>query len=237
MDEFSGRRGHDFKTVLCDIETGELLEVIDSHKQKEIIESLCLQALEVREAIEEVSIDMWGGFRKVVQEAFPNAVIVYDRFHVMRMVNEEVKKIARQCGLGKRKEQFLLLKNGVDLNAGQKVQLETYLQIDKRLRKAYEYKEEFRWIYERSQSVDEGQQKLEDWLLKARKVYGKVVQTITEHFEGVCNYFIRRSSSGVMEGINNRIKLIKRQGYGFTNFENLRLRLLAGFAKKGCCSP
>jgi transposase len=101
----------------------------------------------------------------------------------------------------------------------------------------YEYKEEFRWIYETSRTMEEGQQRLECWLLKVRKVYGRVVRRIAEHFEGICNYFISRSSSGVMEGINNRIKLIKRQGYGFTNFRNLRLRLLACFAKKGCASP
>lgn len=227
------RRGHDFKTVVSNIETGELLEVVDSHKQKEIIENLSRQASSVREAVEEVSIDMWGGFTKVVQQVFPNAVIVYDRFHVMRMVVSEVKKIARQCGIGKRKEQCCLLKNGKDLSVEESEKLEAALQRDKRLRQAYEYKEEFRLIYEESQTVEEGQRNLEAWLLKVRKVYGKVVQTISEHFEGICNYFISRSSSGVMEGINNRIKLIKRQGYGFTNFENLRLRLLACFTGKG----
>ena len=49
------------------------------------------------------------------------------------------------------------------------------------------------------------------------------------HLEGVCNYFAHRTTNGVAEGINNKIKLIKRQGYGFSNFENFRLRLFAAF--------
>ncbi|WP_148288166.1 transposase, partial [Prochlorothrix hollandica] len=50
------------------------------------------------------------------------------------------------------------------------------------------------------------------------------------HLEGICNYFISRTTSGTMEGINNRIKLIKRQAYGFLNFENFRSRTLAAFS-------
>ncbi|UZQ53879.1 transposase [Trichothermofontia sichuanensis B231] len=65
-----------------DIEGGELLEVIDSHKQDEIIEVLKQQPVAVREQVQEVSVDMWGGFPKVVQAVFTNARLVFDRFHV-----------------------------------------------------------------------------------------------------------------------------------------------------------
>ena len=90
------RKGHkDFKTVVSDIEGHELLEVINSHKQNEIIEVQILLELEVRQGVEEVSIDMWGGFAKVITTVFPNALIVYDRFHVMRMVNKELNFLKR----------------------------------------------------------------------------------------------------------------------------------------------
>ncbi|MFB2976701.1 transposase [Microseira sp. BLCC-F43] len=59
------------------------------------------------------------------------------------------------------------------------------------------------------------------------KLYSKVVQTINDHLEGSCNYFINRTTSGVMAGINNKAKLIIRQSYGLKNFESLRARLLA----------
>ena len=97
LDEVSQRKGHkDFVTVVSDIDRGLLLEVIDSHKQEDIVEILRQQALEVREQVEEVCVDMWGGFPKVVEEVFPNAEIVFDRFHVMKPVNEELNKIRKQ---------------------------------------------------------------------------------------------------------------------------------------------
>jgi len=74
-----------------------------------------------------------------------------------------------------------------------------------------------------------GKKRFQEWLQKARKIYGKVIQTITEHMPTICNYFISHSNSGTMERINNKIKLIKRQSYGFKNFENFRLPLLSAF--------
>jgi transposase len=65
---------------------------------------------------------------------------------------------------------------------------------------------------------------------KAAQFYGNAIKMIKNHIDGICNYFISRTTSGVMEGINNKIKLIKRQAYGFTNFENLSTRLLAAFS-------
>ena len=65
---------------------------------------------------------------------------------------------------------------------------------------------------------------------KARPVYCEVLSTIRKHFEGICNYFLNRTTSGVMEGINNRIKLIKLQAYGFANFGKFRSRVIACFS-------
>ena len=85
IDEVSQRKGHqDFVTVVSDIDRRVLLEVIDSHKQEKIIEVLRQQPFEIRSLVQEVSVDMWGGFPKVVKEVFPNAQIVFDRFHVMK---------------------------------------------------------------------------------------------------------------------------------------------------------
>ncbi|MGB8698888.1 MAG: ISL3 family transposase [Thermosynechococcaceae cyanobacterium] len=235
IDEVSKRKGHkDFATVASDIESGKLLEVIDSHKQEEIITVLMQQPIEVREQIEEVSIDMWGGFPKVVQEVFPKAKVVIDRFHVMKAVNEELDTVRKQTKKRTKKEikgsKFTLLKNEEDLNEEERKKLEEILKQSKRLRMAYEFKEEFRAIFEAHQTVEEGKKKVLEWLEKAKRVYTDTVKTIQKHLEGICNYFLNRTSSGVMEGINNRIKLIKRQAYGFVNFDNFRARLLACFA-------
>jgi transposase len=204
--------------------------VIDSHQQGDIIEALEQQPLEVRAQVEEVSVDMWGGFPKVIEKVFPNAVIVIDRFHVMKAVNEELNKLRRQSSVLDRGSKFILLKNGKNLTDEEKIKLEQLLQRSKRLEKAYRLKEEFRAIYEQPLTVEEGKYQIQEWLCKACKVYSEAITTIRNHLDGISNYFRNRTTSGAMEGINNRIKLIKRQAYGFVNFNNFRERLLACFS-------
>ena len=238
MDEFSKRKGHqNFATVVGDVEAGTLIEVIDSHEQDEIIEVLEQQPLAVREKIEEVSVDMWGGFPKVVKKVFPKAVIVIDRFHVAKAVNKELNQIRRQAGVTDRGSKFLLLKNGEELTEEETAKLEQILKRSTRLRKAYALKEGLRAIYEQPLTVEEGKRQILEWLGEARAVYGAVITTIRNHLDGISNYFRNRTTSGAMEGINNRIKLIKRQAYGFVNFENLRERLLACSSDKEKLSP
>lgn len=217
-------------TVVSDIDKGQLLEVIDSHQQEDIIEVLQQQPLEVRQQIQEVSVDMWGGFPKVVEEVFPNALLVFDRFHVFKPVNDELNKIRKQTGITIKGSRFILLKNGVDLTESERVKLQVLLSHSKRLKLAYELKEEFREIFETCRTPQEGKHQLMAWLSKASCVYCDAIGTIRNHLDGICNYFLSRTTSGVMEGINNRIKLIKRQAYGFVNFNNFRTRLLACFS-------
>ena len=69
------------------------MEVIDSHKSEDIITVLKQQPLAMRESVEEVCVDMWGGFLKVIREVFPNAKTVIDRFHVQKLVNKVLNKI------------------------------------------------------------------------------------------------------------------------------------------------
>jgi transposase len=228
IDEISKRKGHkDFVTVVCDIDRGDLVEVIDSHKQDQIIEVLEKQPLEIRKQVKEVSVDMWGGFPKVIEKVFPNAVVIIDRFHVMKAVNSNLNTIRKQSRIKVKNNKFILLKNGIDLSDEENEKLELILKQSERLRLAYELKESFRAIYESKLTVEEGKTKIELWIDKARKIYCNAITTIANHIEGICNYFLNRTTSGVMEGINNKSKLIKRRAYGFVNFDNFRMRLLA----------
>lgn len=78
-------------------------------------------------------------------------------------------------------------------------------------------------------TVKMAQLKFKTWLNYASLLFKESASTIVNHFEEICNYFLHRTTSGVMEGINNRIKLMMRQGYGFSNFDNFRERVLACF--------
>ncbi len=231
IDEISMRKGKgSLVTVVSDIEEGNLIEMIDSHRQPDIIEALIKQPFEVREQVEEVSIDMWGGFPKVIEQVFPNAKIVIDRFHVMKAVNKDLNKLRRAVGITDRGSKYLLLSNRSNLNVEQIQRLAITLEKSECLRIAYEMKEEFREIYETHMTVKIAREKFKTWLNYASLFFKESASTIVNHFEGICNYFLNRTTSGVMSGINNRIKLIMRQGYGFSNFDNFRERVLACFS-------
>lgn len=219
-----------FVTVVSDIEEGNLIEMIDSHRQQDIVEILMRQPLKVREQVEEVSVDMWGGFPKVIEQVFPNAKLVIDRFHVMKAVNKDLNKLRRGVGITDRGSKYLLLSNRINLEQDQIERLEIILKKSECLRIAYEMKEKFREIYETKMTVTIAQTEFKYWLNYAKIFFQESASTIVNHLEGICNYFLNRTTSGVMEGINNRIKLIMRQGYGFSNFDNFRERVLACFS-------
>ena len=142
-----------FVTVVSDIEGGNLIEMIDSHRQQDIVEILMRQPLKVREQVEEVSVDMWGGFPKVIEQVFPNAQLVIDRFHVMKAVNKDLNKLRRGIGITDRGSKYLLLSNRINLEHAQIEKLEIILKKSECLRIAYEMKEEFREIYETNMTV------------------------------------------------------------------------------------
>ena len=109
------------------------------------------------------------------------------------------------------------------------IRLAVTLKKSESLRIAYEMKEEFREIYETHMTVKIAQVKFKDWLNHAQIFFKESTLKIVNHLEGICNYFVNPTTSGVMEGSHNRIKLIMRQGYGFSNarqFSRARISLL-----------
>jgi transposase len=135
------RKGQgNFVTVVSDICEGNLIEMIDSHRSKEVIEVLIKQPIEVRKQVEEVSVGMWGGLPKVIKKVFPNARVIIDRFHVMKVVNKDLNKLRIAAGITDRQSKYLLLSNRVNLNPEQIDKLELTLAKSGCLRIAYEMK-------------------------------------------------------------------------------------------------
>ena len=195
------------------------------------------QPIEIRENVKEVSVDMWGGFPKVIRQVFPNAQIIIDRFHVMKMVNEALNDLRKKSGIKIKNSRHLLLKNGADLREDQQEELRKILSLSPTLNIAYEMKENLRCIYESCRTPKGGRKKMDKWLRHARILWPKLCETISRHILEICNYFISRLTNGFIEGVNNKIKLIKRQGYGFTNMKNFRTRHMASFRYRPSSSP
>lgn len=206
LDEFARRKGKgNFATILTDLDTSSLLEVIDSHKSEDIITILKQQPIEMREGVEEVCVDMWGGFPKVIREIFPNAQIVIDRFHVQKLVNKALNKIRLAVNFKGLKNRSLLMNNRVKLADEEQDELELILSCSPSLRIAHELKEELITIYNSSITRSGGMRKIKKWLISAKVMFGSAADTLESHLEEICNYFTNKTTSGVTEGINTKM--------------------------------
>jgi transposase len=94
------------------------------------------------------------------------------------------------------------------------------------LKQMYQLKEELRDLFDRKITADEACWRLLEWLELAYKNFPKSCQTIRRWFEPILGYFDHRTTQGVVEGINQKIKLIKRRAFGLTNFDHFRRRVL-----------
>ena len=222
----TGKGQKKYRGMVSDLDKKSLIEVVKDRTQEILIESLMVQPRAIREKVEEVCVDMWGGFEKVIKEVFPNAITVYDHFHVIQMVNKKLNKIRYKLGIKNRGIRHLLLSNRENLTKEEKEELSMIFHDTPILQIAYEIKEELRQIYQRTRTISGGTRKMRSWLRIAEIFYGEICTTIRQHLEGICNYFIHRTTNAVMEGLNNRSRVILRQTYGLGNFEHLRSRLL-----------
>ena len=162
------------------------------------------QPLAVREAVEEVCVDMWGGFPKVIKEVFPQAKIVIDRFHVQKLVNKDLNKIRLNLKLKGLNNKYLLTSNQANLTLAEKTELELLLQISPCLRIAHEVKEELVTIYNSKITSRRAMRTISKWLKSAKIIFSNAANTLDSHLSGICNYFNNRTTSGVVEGACNR---------------------------------
>lgn len=112
----------------------------------------------------------------------------------------------------------------------EQVRLEQMYALSPQLKQLHQLKEAFRTISETDHSREQACQHLEAWIVQVEasgvKSLGKFVQTLRHWWEQILNYFSERLTSGLVEGLNNRLKLIKRRAFGYRNFEHFRLRVL-----------
>ncbi len=242
IDEISLVKGQGkFIVVLVDLSSHKLIGLVSERKQSEIEKILKSWGEKVLSQIEEVSMDMTGNYKSLVKKICPNAEVTVDRFHVAKMIHDELnqariaqKQTAQSLGIKEREKLFnglkgskyTLLKAEEKLSVEQKKKLEQVKSASPNVGIMHDLKEEFHQIFERSKDLGSGTLDLVDWLKKAGPYYRKSVRTIKRWLGEIVGYFEERTTSGIVEGINNKLKLLKRCGYGFRNFDNFQLRAL-----------
>ena len=242
MDEIALKKGHkDFVVVLVNLETGEIMDIL-ADRSKAFLKAYFLKKGEAFcNQITCFCSDMWEGYLNCAKEVFPNATIIADRFHFFAYMNKEVDKCRRSL---RRKHpdnedlkhlKWLLLKPKENLSIEALKKLESILEKPEYqlLRRTWQARNEFRDILESHCSKQEAQLMIQDWQQRHTQEPNRYVQRFVDFFQKwenyILNYFTYRHTTSPIEGINNKLKLIKRRAYGFLTFEAFRLRAIIEF--------
>jgi transposase len=241
IDEIAMHKGHkDFIVVISDLTNKRVIDVL-SDRKKEALET-CMDgwSSEFKAEIKSVAIDLWGPYRSVVESKLPNAKAVADRFHVMQNLNKALDNCRKQAKRESdddeiwKKTKYAVLKNHEDLTEEQVRILNRVLTASPTLKACYELKNSFRGIFNDSEDRVTGSAKLSAWILNVIRAdtseYYGFVRTLLNWKENILNYFDNWVNSGFVEGINNKIKLIKRKAFGFVNFVNFRIKIIDCFS-------
>jgi transposase len=236
IDEFAMRKGHRYNTILCDLESRDVLEVCEGRKKEEVIK--LLERLSNPDTVRAVSMDMSASFRPAVAAALPKAQIVVDHFHVIQHVMKAFRKVLSSWA--HRKEGMILLhrKQHLFLKAKENLtQEETREKIGARLpdlEKAWQLKEALRSWYATA-TVDDAAQLLDAWIKHVRQEGPAALQEALSPFKNwrqeilaFFQFLPLLVSNGFVEGKNNRTKTMMRQAYGYRSHYNLRIRILLG---------
>ena len=236
IDEFRGNAdGEKFQCILTDPESRKVLDILPNRKSEDLYRYF--SQFKDRNNVKYVVIDMSGPYRSLVKTVFPRAQIIADKYHVVRQVAwafENVRKAEQKKFHEQRRKYFkrsrkLLIKRPDKLTPDEVDQVESMLRISERLRQAYVLKNEFYKVMD-SQNSYEAKQRLARWNML---FYGYNLPEFNDCFKAFTNWqkeilnsFDVPYTNGFTEGVNNKIKVIKRNAYGIRNFSRFRNRIL-----------
>jgi len=235
IDEFSLRVGHNYMPVVTDLPTGRILHAVEG-KGKEDIRPFLEKLAKKAKKLEAVAMDMSSSFFWAVNETLPQVKIVFDRYHVVALMNRGIDELRRDLqneleGLDQKVlkgSRFLLLHNYDSLAPDRKARLDALLQVNTPLYVMHSMKEQLRLLWEK-EDKDSAQSFLTVWCHDAMqsgiKQLIKIAKTLAAYRSGLLSYFDHNITSGAVAGLVNKIKTLKRQAYGFRDMEYFKLRL------------
>jgi transposase len=240
IDEISIGKRHRYLTVVMDLETGAVVFVGDG-KGAEALEPFWKRLRASRAKIKAVAMDMSPAYISAVLHHLPQASIVFDHFHVIKLYNDKLTGLRRnlynEIEDDQQKEvlkgtRWLLLKNpqNLDTDKNEPERLQKALQLNAPLATAYYMKEELRQFWNQTDK-DSAELFLTSWMDRARasgiSMLKRFANTLAAHKSGLLAYYDHPISTGPLEGTNNKIKTMKRQAYGFRDIEFFKLKIMA----------
>lgn len=239
IDEFKGNADNEkYQCNLTDPKEHRVLDILPSKKLEKLCYHFNKYSIEERLRVKLISMDMSNVFKSAANILFPNATIVVDKFHVIRQVLwslENVRKRIQKKFYKERRRWFkksksILLKPSYRLNIEDTLVRNRMLASSYELERAYTLKEEFYGIF-REKTKEDAKKRLQSWLTMTANFnipeFNHCINTFTKWSEEITNIVkYRNISNGYIEGINNKIKVLKRISFGIRNFERFRNRIL-----------
>ncbi len=245
IDEISIGKGHQYLTIVMDLDSGRILHVGDG-KGGDALKKFWTKIKISKARIKAVSIDMSPAYLYSVIKNLPKVPIVFDRFHVVKLFNEKLSGFRRALykHLSKKEDKelikgtrWLLLKNPENLQQGKREpeRLKKALEINQPLSTVYYMKEELRQIWNQEDKAT-GEKVISNWINLANTsnipMLKKFAKTLGLHKIRILSYYDYAISTGPLEGTNNKIKTMKRKAYGYRDLAFFKLKLLDLHNKK-----
>lgn len=240
IDEIAIGRGHKFKTVVMDLESGAVVYV-GKGKDARALGPFFKRLKAAKAKVEAVAIDMSKAYIQAVNTNLPHAKIVFDHFHVIKLYNEKLSELRRDLfreatDLLKKQAlkgtRWLLLKNPENLNdqKSERKRLQEALDLNEPLAKAYYMKDELRLFWKQPDKVA-AEKFLDCWIITAAssgvRMLINFAKTLQLHKQGLLAWYDYRISTGPLEATNNKIKTMQRQAYGLRDQEFFQLKIYA----------
>ena len=236
LDEFKGNSGGQrYNSIVADPKEGKVLDILPNRYENDLIRYF--SQFPNKKDVKYFVCDMNPHFRRVAQTCFPNALIIADRYHVVRQVywamervrKNEQNKLSKSLRRYFKKSRYLLSKPIEKLTEEEMDRLSLMFEIVPSLADAYRLKNEFLTVI-RSKSSAVGKQKLTDWLLSAEIMdlpeFYDCTKAYRNWFHEILNSMDVPWTNGFIEGCNNKTKVLKRVCFGMRNFHNFRKRIL-----------
>ena len=240
IDEISIGKGHHYLTVVLDLDSGAVV-FIGEGKGADSLRPFWKKLRRRQAQIEAVATDMSPAYALAVHENLPRAVHVLDRFHVVKLFNDQLANLRREVQGSIEKVEhkkllkgtlWLLLKNpeNLDPRKNERERLDEALRINHPLATAYYMKEDLRQFWEQP-GKRTATRFLDDWIARAQAsgvaMLQRFAKTLQLHRNGLLAWYDYSISTGPLEGTNNKIKTMQRQAYGFRDQEFFKLKIYA----------
>lgn len=228
IDETSSKKGHKYVTLGVDLEESRVVFVTEG-KGKATLHNL-QQHLKnkgvEKEQIEQISMDLSPSFIAGAAEAFPEAEITFDRFHVVKLLNEAMNQVRveeRKEHAALKGHKYTFLRNRENLTTKQEASLAEMIELYPTLGQAYRFKEIFNdlWSMPDKSSAEAF---LKQWCAEVESskipAFMKFAKTVRSHWSGIIHFVETRITNGILEGINSKVQLAKRRARGYRNIDN-----------------